>query len=124
MPSRRCDFSPMPPSRLEWQAGEDADTALAELPQNCDWGCKRDAHGKPEHWKGGKVHAAVTRDGIPVAVVYTSAYARRRRCPSISCTAYSSLQWSRRCASSADPFRPEMGTEPLTTGMVAGFATS
>ena len=53
----------MPPSRLEWQAGEDADTALAELPQNCDWGCKRDAHGKPKHWKGGKVHAAVTRDG-------------------------------------------------------------
>lgn len=64
---------PTPPSRLEWQAGEDADTALAELPQNCDWGCKRDAHGKPKHWKGGKVHAAVTRDGIPVAVAYTSA---------------------------------------------------
>ena len=41
---------PTPPSRLEWQAAEDADTALAELPQNCDWGCKRDAHGKPKHW--------------------------------------------------------------------------
>lgn len=59
--------------RLEWQAWQDADTALAELPQNCDWGTKRDAHGKPKHWKGGKVHAAVTDDGIPVAVAYTSA---------------------------------------------------
>ena len=67
---------PVPPSRLEWQAGKDADAALAELPQNCDWGEKRDSHGKPKHWKGGKIHAAVTRDGIPVAVAYTSASAR------------------------------------------------
>ena len=64
---------PEPPNRLEWQIGKDADTALAELPQNCDWGVKRDSHGKPKHWKGGKIHAAVTRDGIPVAVAYTSA---------------------------------------------------
>lgn len=64
---------PVPPSRLEWQAGKDADAAIAELPQNCDWGCKRDSHGKPKHWKGGKIHAAVTREGIPVAVAYTSA---------------------------------------------------
>ena len=64
---------PEPGSRLEWQAGQDADTALEELPQDCDWGTKRDAHGKPRHWKGGKIHAAVTDDGIPVAIAYTSA---------------------------------------------------
>jgi len=64
---------PVPPNRLEWQAGNDADTALAELPQNCDWGVKRDSHGKPKHWKGGKIHAAVTSDSIPLAVAYTSA---------------------------------------------------
>ena len=64
---------PDPGSRIEWQAGQDADTALADLPQNCDWGTKRDAHGKPKHWKGIKLHAAVTRDGIPVAVACTSA---------------------------------------------------
>ena len=64
---------PEPGSRLEWQAGQDADTALGELPQDCDWGTKRDAHGKPRHWKGGKIHAAVTDDGIPVAIAYTSA---------------------------------------------------
>ena len=71
-----ADLEPDQPEaggRLEWQAWQDADTALAELPQNCDWGTKRDAHGKPKHWKGGKVHAAVTDDGIPVAVAYTSA---------------------------------------------------
>ena len=64
---------PEPQNRLEWQAGQDADSALEELPRDCDWGAKRDAHGKPKHWKGGKIHAAVTRDGIPVAVAYTSA---------------------------------------------------
>ena len=50
-------------SRIEWQAGQDADTALAELPQACDWGSKRDAHGKPKYWKGVKLHAEVTREG-------------------------------------------------------------
>ena len=64
---------PEPGNRLGWQLWQDADTALAELPQDCDWGTKRDAHGKPRHWKGGKVHAAVTDDGIPVAIAYTSA---------------------------------------------------
>ena len=64
---------PEPGSRIEWQADQDADIAMAELPQDCDWGAKRDAHGKPKHWKGGKIHAAVTDDGIPVAVAYTSA---------------------------------------------------
>ena len=60
-------------SRIEWQAGQDADTALAELPQACDWGSKRDAHGKPKYWKGVKLHAEVTREGIPVAVACSSA---------------------------------------------------
>lgn len=60
-------------SRIEWQAGQDVDTALAELPQACDWGSKRDAHGKPKYWKGVKLHAEVTREGIPVAVACSSA---------------------------------------------------
>ena len=60
-------------SRIEWQAGQDAGTALAELPQACDWGSKRDAHGKPKYWKGVKLHAEVTREGIPVAVACSSA---------------------------------------------------
>ena len=64
---------PERPSRLEWQAGRSADEGLAELPQVCDWGTKRDAHGKKKHWKGIKLHAEVTRDGIPVAVACTSA---------------------------------------------------
>ena len=69
---------PEPGSRLEWQAGQDADTALEELPQDCDWGTKRDAHGKPRHWKGGKIHAAVTDDGIPAHVA-----AAQAKCPNV-----------------------------------------
>ena len=41
---------------------------MAELPVECEWGCKRDSQGKRMQWKGGKIHAAVTRDGVPIAV--------------------------------------------------------
>ncbi len=50
-----------------------AEANMAELPVECEWGCKRDSQGKRMQWKGGKIHAAVTRDGVPIAVKYTSA---------------------------------------------------
>jgi len=59
--------------RLMRQLGQDAATSLSELPQECEWGQKRDAQGKKKQWKGGKYHVAVTRDGFPVAWKYTSA---------------------------------------------------
>lgn len=64
---------PDPPSRLDIQPLQDARTNLDELPVACEWGCKRDSHGKKKQWKGGKLHVGVTRDGFPVAVKYTSA---------------------------------------------------
>ena len=68
------DQPPPPPGwRQEWQRGQTAEVGLAELPTACDWGTKRDAHGKTKHWKGGKIHAVVIGEGIPVAVKYTSA---------------------------------------------------
>jgi len=64
---------PQPPARLEIQPLRDAAANMADLPVECEWGCKRDSHGKTKQWKGGKLHVAVTRDGFPVAVKYTSA---------------------------------------------------
>ena len=65
---------PVPPNdRLERQLTQDAETSLAELPTECEWGQKRNAQGKKEQWKGGKYHVAVTQDGFPVAWKYTSA---------------------------------------------------
>ena len=64
---------PDPPPRLEWQRGQKAESAAAELPKECEWGCKKDSQGKTKFWKGGKVHVGTRRGGVPVACVYTSA---------------------------------------------------
>ena len=64
---------PPPPSPISVQGARTAEANMAELPVECEWGCKRDSQGKRMQWKGGKIHAAVTRDGVPIAVKYTSA---------------------------------------------------
>ena len=64
---------PEPPSRLEIQAARSSQVNMAELPDECEWGCKRDSHGKKKQWKGGKLHVGVTKEGIPIAAKYTSA---------------------------------------------------
>lgn len=65
---------PIPPNdRLERQLVQDAETSLAELPVECEWGQKIDPQGKKKQWRGGKCHIAVTPDGFPVAFKYTSA---------------------------------------------------
>lgn len=62
-----------PPPRLSCQGGQSAAESIADLPVECEWGCKRDSQGKTKFWKGGKAHVGTTRDGVPVAFVYTSA---------------------------------------------------
>ena len=64
---------PEPPPRLETQAERSAEENMADLPDECEWGCKRDSQGKKKQWKGGKIHVGVTSDGFPVAMKYTSA---------------------------------------------------
>ena len=64
---------PPAPSPISIQGGRDVEANMAELPVECEWGCKRDSQGRKMQWKGGKIHAAVTRDGVPLAVKYTSA---------------------------------------------------
>ena len=44
---------PDPPPRLEWQRGQKAESAAAELPKECEWGCKKDSQGKTKFWEEG-----------------------------------------------------------------------
>jgi hypothetical protein len=46
---------------------------IAELPQNCDVGCKRGTDGRKYHWTGYKLHLAVADGQIPIACLLTSA---------------------------------------------------
>lgn len=64
---------PPTPSPVSVQGARTAEVNMAELSVECEWGCKRDSQGRRMQWKGGKIHAAVTRDGVPLAVKYTSA---------------------------------------------------
>ena len=59
----RIDPDQPPPSPITIQGARTAEVNMAELPVECEWGCKRDSQGKKKQWKGGKIHAAVTRDG-------------------------------------------------------------
>lgn len=68
----------MPPqgraqTRQQRQLGQDASTALAELPTVCDVGTKRNSRGHDVHWVGYKFHVDVTGDGLPISAVTTSA---------------------------------------------------
>ena len=64
---------PAEPTRLQRQQTQTAAAAVAELPTQCDRGCKRNAKGHREYWIGYKLHVDVTDEGIPVAALTTSA---------------------------------------------------
>ena len=53
-------------TRIERLQGQDEATNFAELPMECDWGCKRNSKGKVERWKGCKLHLAVGDGDIPL----------------------------------------------------------
>ena len=46
---------------------------LSDLPQDCDWGGKRDSKGKTSYWRGYKLHLATGDGDVPLAAVLTSA---------------------------------------------------
>ena len=54
---------------FEWSTEE----ALAELPRQCDVGCKKRADGSVERWVGDKFHVDVGDDGLPLFALTTSA---------------------------------------------------
>jgi hypothetical protein len=61
-------------TRIERQCGTmPLEEMIAELPQNCDVGCKRGTDGRKYHWTGYKLHLAVADGQIPIACLLTSA---------------------------------------------------
>jgi len=65
---------PKPLTRIQKQAaGLELATMLSDLPQVCDFGCKRNSNGKTEHWKGYKFHVDWADAEIPISCLLTSA---------------------------------------------------
>ena len=62
-----------PPKRLELQPHRSLAENLADLPQPCDIGCKKNSKGHTEHWIGYKLHLDVMDGDIPVSAILTSA---------------------------------------------------
>lgn len=62
-----------PPKRLELQPQRSLAENLADLPQPCDIGCKKNSKGHTEHWIGYKLHLDVMDGDIPVSAILTSA---------------------------------------------------
>jgi hypothetical protein len=62
------------PTRLERQAaGQPLTGMLADLPQACDVGTKRNSKGYKTGWTGYKLHIDAADGGIPISCVLTSA---------------------------------------------------
>lgn len=59
--------------RLEKQLTQDVFEMMSELPTECNWGSKKNSKGNLEHWRGYKVHADFTEEGVPVSFCVTSA---------------------------------------------------
>lgn len=59
--------------RLELQPHQTLPENLADLPQGCDWGGKRDSKGKTSYWCGYKLHLAVGDGEVPLAAILSSA---------------------------------------------------
>jgi len=60
-------------TRLDVQPQRSLEENLADLPQGCDWGCKRNSKGKIERWCGYKLHITAGDGDVPLSAVLTSA---------------------------------------------------
>lgn len=76
-------------SRLPRQLTQTAAEALAELPRACDWGGRKDSHGRVQYWRGYKLHLDVCDAGLPLLAVTTSAslHDSQAAIPMARCTA-------------------------------------
>lgn len=61
------------PKRVELQPNRSLDKNINDLPQGCDWGCKKDSNSKTYKWKGYKLHLDCVDGDIPVSAIVTSA---------------------------------------------------
>lgn len=64
---------PKPLTRIERQRSQTLDEMLAELPVDCDIGCKRNSRGFTTSWNGYKLHLDVTAGMVPVSAILTAA---------------------------------------------------
>ena len=70
---RKGEERPRQPSRLERQRCLPLPAMLADLPQACNVGTKRNARGHQVSWIGWKLHIDSADGGIPVSCILTSA---------------------------------------------------
>lgn len=61
------------PKRLERQAQMTVKEMLADLPRECNVGCKQNSKGYKETWVGYKLHLDVADNQIPISCILTSA---------------------------------------------------
>lgn len=61
------------PKRLERQAQMTVKEMLADLPRECNVGCKQNSKGYKETWAGYKLHLDVADNQIPISCILTSA---------------------------------------------------
>jgi hypothetical protein len=60
-------------TRLERQRTRTLAENVAELPQACDWGTKKNSQGKRQTWRGYKLHVDTIDGDIPVSWLLTAA---------------------------------------------------
>jgi hypothetical protein len=66
-------YIPQTDTRLSRQRSMKLPEMLADLPQQCDSGAKRDSHGSDHYWRGYKLHLDVADGQIPISAILTSA---------------------------------------------------
>ncbi len=72
-PAKGENRPPAKPKRIQVQLGQTADEAIADLPQLCDRGTKKNSKGYKQSWTGFKLHVDVNDVGFPLSAVLTSA---------------------------------------------------
>ena len=65
--------SPKDDNRLHRQRTMKLSEMLAELPQQCNIGCKTNSAGHQQYWRGYKLHLDVADGQIPISAILTSA---------------------------------------------------
>lgn len=60
-------------TRIERQRRQTVAAMVADLPQSCDAGAKKNHQGHPEYWVGYKLHLDVADGQIPISALLTSA---------------------------------------------------
>src|SRR3954447_14201934 len=66
-------YIPQTETRIARQRSMKLADMLADLPQQCDSGAKKNSHGNEHYWSGYKLHLDVPDGQIPISAVLTSA---------------------------------------------------